>query len=776
MARNAIRPVQCVPCFERLMEHILINYKWRTCLVYLDDCIVFSEDFGSHLVRLTQVLTMFREAGFKLKMSKCKWGRSSVPFLEHIITTAGILPNPEKIKSVLRVKPLKDVSEVCAFLGLASYFRRFVRAFSKIAAPLSALVTDETFVWTPDCDVALDKLKRNLVSPPILAHPDFDLPFDIWVDANGKNRVIAYASQSLSKAQPKWITKEMGISEIECWGVDWATRKFRPYVDRRHFTIYTDHEALTWLFNQGSRSGNHKLARWAMEIQGLDYTVIHRAGELNGAADGLSRLPVCPIQARSMRRLAQTDPDLTTGKESSRTRSPSSEVNPTQPRLPEPTSNKAPQPIDLYDRRGRPSPRLYNEQANDTWIVALRAYLDEGAVPLDPHLLKLVVRNSHQFVVRQGIVCRYITFKTPLRNPELVLVPVIPYTLVEEVLYASHASPLAGHLGYMKTRERLRRTAYWLDWQQDCKDYVSKCLDCNRAKGGRPWKQGPMQRMPVYSLRGPFAFVVVDALGPLPTSDNGNKYILVFADYFTRWVEAIPVPDLKTSTFSRVFIDEVLCRFGVPDRLLSDRGSNFVSELATTMYATLGINKLASAAYHPQGQGLVERFNHTIIQMLKIYVNDHQTDWDTYLPRLLFAYRTSHHDTLGDSPYFCLFGRDPTLPLDLAFMNAEPSWKSDDLPQYKRRLAASWKATRSLVEQQLINGQNKSARTKANQKPIEFGEQTAVWVYKYFAKSTRPDDHRTTKLATHWHTSFRVERKMGPNTYKIDIPSHPDKM
>ncbi|KAF0705252.1 hypothetical protein AaE_014611 [Aphanomyces astaci] len=194
------------------------------------------------------------------------------------------------------------------------------------------------------------------------------------------------------------------------------------------------------------------------------------------------------------------------------------------------------------------------------------------------------------------------------------------------------------------------------------------------------------------------------------------------------------------------------------------------------MYATLGINKLASAAYHPQGQGLVERFNHTIIQMLKIYVNDQQTDWDTYLPRLLFAYRTSHHETLGDSPYFCLFGRDPTLPLDLAFMNAEPSWKSDDLPQYTRRLAASWKETRNLVEQQLMNGQNKSARTKANQQPIEFGEQTAVWVYKYFAKSTRPDDHRTTNLATHWHGPFRVERKMGPNTYKIDIPSHPDKM
>ncbi|KAH9061488.1 hypothetical protein Ae201684P_020824 [Aphanomyces euteiches] len=162
-----------VPCFERLMEHILIGYKWRTCLVYLDDCIVYSEDFGSHLIRLSQVLTKFREAGFKLKMSKCKWGRSSVPFLGHIVTPAGILPNPEKIKSVLRVKTLKDASEVRAFLGLAGYFRRFVRDFSKIAAPLTNLLTAEQFIWSTACDEALESLKRSLVSPPILAHPDF---------------------------------------------------------------------------------------------------------------------------------------------------------------------------------------------------------------------------------------------------------------------------------------------------------------------------------------------------------------------------------------------------------------------------------------------------------------------------------------------------------------------------------------------------------------------------------------------------------------------------
>ncbi|KAH9096420.1 hypothetical protein LEN26_017482 [Aphanomyces euteiches] len=228
-----------------------------------------------------------------------------------------------------------------------------------------------------------------------------------------KNRVIAYASQSLTKAQQKWISKEMGISEIECWGIVWATRKFRPYIDRRHFDIYTDHEALTWLFNTGSRSGNHKLARWAMEIQGLDYNVIHRPGELNGAADGLSRLAVCPIQTRRMSRLnsapVNLQPSLThegSTPDPTESNTPatgsSQSKNPLQP----PNPRVSTTPMELFDRRGRPSPRLNNEQANDPWIVALRAYLEDGAIPLDPYLQNLVVRKSQQYLMQQGVVCR----------------------------------------------------------------------------------------------------------------------------------------------------------------------------------------------------------------------------------------------------------------------------------------------------------------------------------------------------------------------------------
>ncbi|KAG3109260.1 hypothetical protein PI124_g517 [Phytophthora idaei] len=162
--------------------------------------------------------------------------------------------------------------------------------------------------------------------------------------------------------------------------------------------------------------------------------------------------------------------------------------------------------------------------------------------------------------------------------------------------------------------------------------------------------------------------LVVDAIGPLPVTERGNKYILEFVDYFKRWAEAFVVERLNSVTFVDVMVNGVVARHGIPSRLLSDNGTNFTSEIAKSFYQTLGIKKLYGAAYHPQTQGLVERFNGTLIRMLRMHVSDAQNDWDVYLPRVLFAPRTAYHEALGDSPFFSLYGRDPTLPFDVAFL------------------------------------------------------------------------------------------------------------
>lgn len=218
----------------------------------------------------------------------------------------------------------------------------------------------------------------------------------------------------------------------------------------------------------------------------------------------------------------------------------------------------------------------------------------------------------------------------------------------------------------------------------------------------------------------------------------------------------------------------VVARHGVPSRLLSDNESNFTSEVAKSFYQTLGIKKLFGSAYHPQTQGLVERFNGTLIGMLRMHVSEAQTDWDPYLQRVLFAYRTSYHEALGDTPFFSLYGRDPALPLDVAFLNLGTKWKSNEVAQYRRELFRSLRDSRHLVERQLLKAQDRHEKRLDRQVAVEFAVGDPVWVYQVFR--TKRGEVRTKKLSFSWHGPYRVVEKVGDNTYRIAIPSHPDRV
>ncbi|KAG3088115.1 hypothetical protein PI124_g17146 [Phytophthora idaei] len=197
-----------------------------------------------------------------------------------------------------------DLHTVRAFLGLTSYFRRYIPGFAAIAAPLERLKQKGVaFRWNDDCDVAFRQLQRALVKPPILVYPNFKKRFKIYVDSSHlaagaclvqevdkRDRAIAYASKMLVGSQRNWINKTSGTTEIECWGIVWATRKFRCYLDHAKFDLFTDHQALTWIFGDNTRTSNAKLVRWAMELSQLRFKVHHRPGTSMGHADGLSRL------------------------------------------------------------------------------------------------------------------------------------------------------------------------------------------------------------------------------------------------------------------------------------------------------------------------------------------------------------------------------------------------------------------------------------------------------------------------------------------------------
>ena len=282
--------------FQRLMTHILRGLEWSICLVYIDDLIIFSRTFDEHLTHLEQVFKRLREANVRLKPSKCHFVKPQVEYLGHVVSKDGLSPNPDKIKAVRDFPIPTNTTGVKAFLGLCNYYRRFIKGFAQIAAPLNRLTSKNVpFQWTNDCQQALDHLKQALISAPILAYPDFSLPFHLYVDASqtgigltlgqiveGREVAIAYAGRDFNQAE-----RNYSATEREALAVIDGIKRFQPYLYGQKFTIHTDHNALKWLMSIQDPTG--RVARWSLLIQQFDFDIVHRPGKSNGNADGLSR-------------------------------------------------------------------------------------------------------------------------------------------------------------------------------------------------------------------------------------------------------------------------------------------------------------------------------------------------------------------------------------------------------------------------------------------------------------------------------------------------------
>ena len=161
----------------------------------------------------------------------------------------------------------------------------------------------------------------------------------------------------------------------------------------------------------------------------------------------------------------------------------------------------------------------------------------------------------------------------------------------------------------------------------------------------------------------PFQKVAMDIVGPLPKTHAGNQYILTFQDHFSKYPEAFPLPDQRATTIARIFVEEIVCRHGTPEKLLTDQGTNFTSELFREICKLLDIKKLQTTAYHPQTNGIVERSHQTIMTGLSQFISNDQKDWDVWLPYVMMTYRCTQHSTMKYSPYYLLHGREMRLSL-----------------------------------------------------------------------------------------------------------------
>ena len=553
-----------------------------------------------------------------------------------------------------------DPTKVRQFLGLASYYRRFIPGFARVAHPLHVLTKkDVTFQWTLECEAAFNRLKECLVTAPVLSYPRFgtDQEFILETDTSGigLGAVLAqehegqvHASRTLDSHEQNY-----GISELETLALVWAARYFRPYILGHRATVYTDHAACTSLLNTARPSG--KLARWVLTIQEMDLVIKHRSGRKNTNADALSQNPVSPTVGAVESLLLPSDDESAVA---------------------------------------RPEADKMNEirmaQREDPELVVLCDYLEKDVLPPGEEMVKKVVLESERYEVIQGVL-----HFEPVAFPGRLCV-VVPKGLRPTLLQEAHAGCFAGHFASKKVYDRLRRYYLWKGMRADVQHFCRGCLVCASHKGpGRPLRP-PLTSIPV---GGPFHRVGVDVL-QLPLTTSGNRYVVCFLDYMTKWVEAFAMPDQRAETIVKLFVVNVVCRHGVPEQLLSDRGANFLSDLIQGVCDVLGVKKVNTSGYHPQTDGLVEKFNSTLINMVAKCCEVQQHDWDEHLPYLLFAYRSS----VQESPFCLLYGRDPRLPTETVLSKPAPLYPIE-IEDYRSELITKLSCVWANAKEKIVGAQ-----------------------------------------------------------------------
>ncbi|KMQ83753.1 reverse ribonuclease integrase, partial [Lasius niger] len=283
--------------FQRLLDRLIGPEMDPHAFAYLDDIVVVTSTFEEHLQWLKRVLDRIRDAGLTINPEKSKFCRSQVKYLGFLVQQDGLSVDPEKTTSIVEYPAPRNIKQLRRFIGMASWYRRFIPQCATKLEPLTRLLKkNHSWEWGDNQKAAFESIKECITSPPILACPKFELPFVLQTDASsvgigavltqeteGVEQVIAFASRALSEAERKYATTEQ-----ECLAVVWAIKKFRPYLEGYQFRVITDHSSLRWLHNLKNPTG--RLARWALELLEYDYTIEHRKGALHHVPDALSRI------------------------------------------------------------------------------------------------------------------------------------------------------------------------------------------------------------------------------------------------------------------------------------------------------------------------------------------------------------------------------------------------------------------------------------------------------------------------------------------------------
>ena len=693
--------------FSRVMQRVMSDQLFKTLVLYLDDLLIYSSDFDEQLKRLEQVFNRLREVGLKLRPDKCSFAKSSVKFLGHILTSDGLTTDPEKTRAVQDFPKPETMTSLRSFLGLCNYYRKFVPNFAKIAKPLnerlhSVKKKGKLQGWNEECDTAFQQLKDALCQTPVLGYADFDKPFILDVDASGdglgavlaqkidgQTKVIAYASRGVSLSERNM--KNYSSRKIELLGLKWAIcDKFRNYLLGTPVTVYTDNNPLAHLKKAKLSAVEH---RWVGEIAAFNITdILYRPGKENANADALSRYPVTDhtkdegeeleyecyhvtakhnpeslIAPSFPRPVALDTPSLVLEAISHQTLIPPlpttqltngciqatmSIPNPQNPTIPSQSN-----PVDTNNES--PIDNVIMQQGNDPTIAAIIPFIRDGRVPSKTE--KANMTNAEIALLKQKKRLRFknqVLYRAAHSIEGETLQIILPDARKKEALRCAHE--LCGHQGVERSLALIKERYFWTDVTRDVTQHVKSCHRCQVAK----LPPYPIHRPHGHlSANSPLEMISTD-FSLMDRAEDGTETVLVITDIFSKWAMAIGVRDQTALTVCRALIENWFPIFGAPYKLHSDRGKGFEATVVHHLCHHYGVDKTKTTPYNPAGNGVTERYNRTLCQLLQCLSTEQKRKWPQYLKEVTYWYNATPHSSTGISPYMLLFGKPAPLPID----------------------------------------------------------------------------------------------------------------
>ena len=657
--------------FQRLMHDCLEELNMNWCIVYLDDIIIFSDTKEEHLKRLEAVFQKLCAAGLKLKPSKCFFFREEIEYLGHVVSGKGISTNPKKIEAVSKWPTPRTVYDVRSFLGFVGYYRRFIKNFSRITKPIREVITGlenqskraakKTYIeWTDAADTAFEHLKAMCVSTPILAYPNYQLPFTLHTDSStdglggvlnqkqdGKMRVIAYASRSVSKAEANYPAHK-----LEFLALKWAVcEKFHEYLyGSKPFEVFTDNNPLTYVLTSAKLDACGQ--RWVAKLANYNFSIKYRCGVSNTEADALSRIKWPEALSENV--------DIDNGCMDTHIINAILAGAVTKSSLIESVScNAEIIPTELDKDTGKLSGINWSkEQRLDPNLGVIIRLIESGQLTKrklqgkDSSEVKSFLRNRKSLKLVKDVLYRK-SYSDNSTSKKTLWQLVVPKLFRERALLGCHDD--VGHQGILRTLSLLRERFYWPGMQEEATQHVLKCSRCLRRK--TPPQVAPLQPILVTQ---PLELVHMDYLSLEPSKGNIEN-VLVITDHFTRYALAYPSKTQTAQATAIILWDNFICHYGFPEKFISDQGRNFESDLIKQLCKIAGVKKVHTTPYHPQGNGQCERFNSTLCNMLGTLSEEEKSDWKSYLGCMTHAYNCTKHASTTYSPYYLMFGRRPRL-------------------------------------------------------------------------------------------------------------------